>query len=81
MKTRKTPNLADRIAAFRRKEEKKREKINKILAKREAKKAIGLIHEDSNEVNYVKIFLCSFEFSLIKGPKLIQTLNNILLML
>ena len=43
--------LADRIAAFRRKQEKKREKIKKILAKREAKKAIEFINEDPNEVN------------------------------
>ena len=61
MKTRKNDKLiADRIAAFRRKQEKKREKIDRILAKREAKKACGLIHEDSNEVNYAQIFLCLY---------------------
>ena len=46
--------LADRIAAFRRKQEKKREKIKKILAKREAKKATEFINEDPNEVNIYK---------------------------
>ena len=42
--------LADRIALFRKKQEKKREKIQKILAKREAKKASGILHEESEEV-------------------------------
>ena len=42
--------LADRIASFRRKQEKKREKITKILAKRAAKKAAGLINDGSDEV-------------------------------
>ena len=44
--------LADRIAAFRKKQEKKREKINKILAKREARRTSGLLNEESNEVYY-----------------------------
>ena len=44
-------NLADRIAAFRKKQEKKREKIKKILAKREAKKATAFINEDTDEVD------------------------------
>ena len=42
--------LADRIALFRKKQEKKREKIQKILAKREAKKASGILHEEPEEV-------------------------------
>jgi len=45
-------NLADRIAAFRKKQKKKREKIKKILAKREAKKATGFINEDTDEGYY-----------------------------
>ena len=48
-------NLADRIAAFRKKQEKKREKIKKILAKREAKKAIEFINEDHGEV-YMHVY-------------------------
>ena len=43
--------LADRIALFRKRQEKKREKIQKILAKREAKKAAGILHEEPEEVH------------------------------
>ena len=43
--------LADRIALFRRRQEKKREKIQKILAKREAKKASGILYEEPDEVH------------------------------
>ena len=42
--------LAERIAAFRKKQEKKQQKIKRILEKREAKKAAGLLIEDANEV-------------------------------
>ena len=38
------------MASFHRKQEKKREKIAKILAKREARKAAGLINDESDEV-------------------------------
>ena len=44
--------LADRIASFRKRQEKKQQKIKKILAKREAKKAAGLLVEDASEVFY-----------------------------
>merc|ERR1712088_435075 len=44
--------LADRIALFRKKQEKKREKIQKILAEREAKKASGILHEEPEEIYY-----------------------------
>ena len=42
--------LAERIAAFRKKQEKKQHKIKKILEKREAKKAALSLIEDDNEV-------------------------------
>ena len=44
--------LAERIAAFRKKQEKKQQKIKRILEKREAKKAAGLLIEDANEVGH-----------------------------
>ena len=45
--------LAERIAAFRKKQEKKQQKIKRILEKREAKKAAGLLIEDANEVGHL----------------------------
>merc|ERR1712223_2351976 len=44
--------LADRIAAFRKKQEKKQQKIKKILERREAKKAALSPIEDENEIRY-----------------------------
>ena len=43
--------LAERIAAFRKKQEKKQQKIKRILEKREAKKRAGLLIEDEKEVS------------------------------
>ena len=53
--------LAERIAAFRKKQEKKQQKIKRILEKREAKKAAGLLIEDANEVDH---FIHCIELSL-----------------
>lgn len=48
--------LADRITAFRMKQERKREKIRKILEKRAAREAAGLLPSDGrHEVRYITL--------------------------